>query len=107
MPKFLSGMVPDQKENIFYEEDFREIEKQVSKFFLPHCFIGAKTGRSLEGIYRFYTPGYTGPIPKEPSPAEDVEYYLCGPPLMTAAAINMLDNLGVPEDNILFDDFGG
>jgi Na+-transporting NADH:ubiquinone oxidoreductase subunit F len=36
-----------------------------------------------------------------------VEYYLCGPPVMNAAVLNMLDNLGVPEENIAFDDFGG
>lgn len=40
-----------------------------------------------------------------PAP-EDVEYYLCGPPAMIAACRTMLDNLGVPPDNILYDDFG-
>jgi Na+-transporting NADH:ubiquinone oxidoreductase subunit F len=38
---------------------------------------------------------------------EEIEYYLCGPPVMNAAVLNMLDNLGVPEENIAFDDFGG
>jgi Na+-transporting NADH:ubiquinone oxidoreductase subunit F len=38
---------------------------------------------------------------------EACEYYLCGPPMMTKAVINMLDNLGVDDDNIFFDDFGG
>lgn len=41
-----------------------------------------------------------------PNP-EDCEYYMCGPPMMNAAVIGMLDNLGVEEDNILLDDFGG
>lgn len=41
-----------------------------------------------------------------PAP-EDCEYYLCGPPMMNAALIYMLDELGVEEENILFDDFGG
>ena len=40
-----------------------------------------------------------------PAP-EDVEYYLCGPPLMLKACMDMLDSLGVERDNILFDDFG-
>ena len=40
-----------------------------------------------------------------PSP-EDCEYYICGPPIMNAAVIHMLDDLGVDEENILFDDFG-
>ena len=37
---------------------------------------------------------------------EEIEYYLCGPPLMLQAVQNMLDDLGVPEENIAFDDFG-
>jgi Na+-transporting NADH:ubiquinone oxidoreductase subunit F len=58
--------------------------------------------------------GYTGFIHQvvldhylknHPAP-EDVEYYICGPPLMLQACLKMLDNLGVERDNILFDDFG-
>ena len=41
---------------------------------------------------------------KEP---EDVEYYLCGPPLMNQAVLQMLEDMGVPDENIRFDDFGG
>ncbi len=40
-----------------------------------------------------------------PAP-EDIEYYLCGPPLMLTACMGMLDALGVEPENILFDDFG-
>jgi Na+-transporting NADH:ubiquinone oxidoreductase subunit F len=36
-----------------------------------------------------------------------VEYYLCGPPLMNAAVLKMLDEMGIPKENIRFDDFGG
>ena len=38
---------------------------------------------------------------------EDCEYYVCGPPVMNAAVINMLENLGVERTHIFFDDFGG
>ncbi|ELI9684930.1 NADH:ubiquinone reductase (Na(+)-transporting) subunit F, partial [Vibrio vulnificus] len=38
---------------------------------------------------------------------EDCEYYMCGPPMMNAAVIGMLKNLGVEDENILLDDFGG
>ncbi len=41
-----------------------------------------------------------------PAP-EDCEYYLCGPPMMTQAVIKMLEDLGVEQENILLDDFGG
>ena len=46
-----------------------------------------------------------GGLKDHPAP-EDVEYYLCGPPLMLKACMDMLDSLGVERDNILFDDFG-
>ena len=58
--------------------------------------------------------GYTGFIHQvvldqylndHPAP-EDIEYYLCGPPLMLQACMKMLDDLGVEPENILFDDFG-
>jgi Na+-transporting NADH:ubiquinone oxidoreductase subunit F len=38
---------------------------------------------------------------------EEIEYYLCGPPMMNQAVLKMLDDLGVPDENIMFDDFGG
>jgi len=38
---------------------------------------------------------------------EEIEYYFCGPPLMNQAVLKMLDEFGVPEENISFDDFGG
>jgi len=59
--------------------------------------------------------GYVGFIHKvlydnylndHPAP-EDVEYYICGPPMMNSAVINMLTDLGVERENIMFDDFGG
>ena len=59
--------------------------------------------------------GYTGFIHKvlhdeylgqHPAP-EECEYYLCGPPMMNSAVIKMLDDLGVPRNHVLLDDFGG
>ena len=45
-------------------------------------------------------------LKNHPSP-EECEYYICGPPIMNSSVINMLKDLGVEEDNIAFDDFGG
>ena len=44
---------------------------------------------------------------KDHKAPEDIEYYMCGPGPMSAAVVNMLDNLGVAPENILYDDFGG
>jgi Na+-transporting NADH:ubiquinone oxidoreductase subunit F len=38
---------------------------------------------------------------------EDVEFYFCGPPMMNQAVLNMVDEFGVPPENVAFDDFGG
>jgi Na+-transporting NADH:ubiquinone oxidoreductase subunit F len=40
------------------------------------------------------------------SEPEDVEYYLCGPPLMNQAVLKLLEDMGIPDENIRFDDFG-
>jgi Na+-transporting NADH:ubiquinone oxidoreductase subunit F len=45
-------------------------------------------------------------LKEHPNP-EDCEYYMCGPPMMNDAVINMLHDLGVEDENILLDDFGG
>jgi Na+-transporting NADH:ubiquinone oxidoreductase subunit F len=45
-------------------------------------------------------------LKNHPEP-DEVEYYLCGPPLMNAAVLKLLDDLGIPKENIRFDDFGG
>ena len=44
-------------------------------------------------------------LANHPAP-EDCEYYICGPPMMLTACLNMLDDMGVESENILFDDFG-
>ena len=91
---------------IFYEEDFRAIERDFPNFRFQIALS--------EPLPEDNWTGYTGFIhsvvlqeylSKHPEP-EEVEYYLCGPPLMLSAVQKMLDNLGVPEENVAFDDFG-
>ena len=45
-------------------------------------------------------------LKKHPAP-EDIEYYLCGPPMMNKAVLKMLEDLGVEPEMIRLDDFGG
>ena len=102
---------------LFYTDHFRGIEKDFPNFTynialsdpMPEDNWSVKDGIDGEG------DGYTGFIhqvlydnylSKHEEP-EEIEYYFCGPPLMNAAVIKMLDDLGVPEENIAFDDFGG
>ncbi|MBN2634240.1 MAG: NADH:ubiquinone reductase (Na(+)-transporting) subunit F [Bacteroidales bacterium] len=91
---------------VFYEDEFRAIEKEFPNFTFNLALS--------EPLPEDNWTGYTGFIHKvllenylckcdEP---EDFEYYFCGPPMMNNAVIKMLDSLGVPQENISFDDFG-
>ncbi len=92
---------------IFYEDHFRSIEKENPNFTfnialsepLPEDNWTGYTGFIHQVVYDNY-------LSKHPEP-EDIEYYLCGPPMMNEAVFKMLDNLGVPKENIAYDDFGG
>jgi len=92
---------------IFYTEQFREIEKKFENFQynialsepLPSDNWTGYTGFIHQVLYENYLKNHPDP--------EEIEYYLCGPPLMNTAVFKMLDELGVPPKNIAFDDFGG
>ncbi len=92
---------------IFYTEHFREIESNFSNFKynialsepLPEDNWTGYTGFIHQVLYDNYLKDHPEP--------EEIEYYLCGPPMMNAAVFKMLDELGVPPGNIAFDDFGG
>ena len=102
---------------LFYTEDFRNIEQDYDNFKYYIALSNATeedNWKNKEGIGDTAGDGFTGFIHQvlydeylqsHPEP-EEIEYYLCGPPLMLQAALKMLDELGVPEENIAFDDFG-
>ena len=90
----------------FYLDDFNRIQAENDNFHwhlalsepLPEDQWTGKTGFIHQVLHDNYLKTHPAP--------EDVEYYLCGPPLMLRACMQMLDQLGVERDNILFDDFG-
>jgi Na+-transporting NADH:ubiquinone oxidoreductase subunit F len=94
------------KKEIFYEEDFRKIEKNFPNFRFEIALSEALPEDNWTGykgfIHQVVLENY---LNKHDAP-EDIEYYLCGPPMMLEAVKKMLDNLGVPEDNVAADDFG-
>jgi Na+-transporting NADH:ubiquinone oxidoreductase subunit F len=95
------------KGEIFYEEEFRKIEKKFPNFKFNIALSEPKPEDNWKGytgfIHQVLYDEYLSRI-EEP---EDIEYYLCGPPVMNDAVQNMLYNLGVPGEMIDFDDFGG
>jgi Na+-transporting NADH:ubiquinone oxidoreductase subunit F len=90
----------------FYVEEFDELAKQHENFSwhlalsepLPEDNWTGPVGFIHEVLYEQYLKDHPAP--------EDCEYYLCGPPLMIAAVTHLLEDLGVENENVLFDDFG-
>jgi Na+-transporting NADH:ubiquinone oxidoreductase subunit F len=106
------------KRELFYTEHFRHIENDFPNFRY-HIALSeplpednwqvSKTleDRESDGYVGFiHQVLYDNYLSKHAEP-EDIEYYLCGPPMMNAAVLKMLDDMGVPKENIRFDDFGG
>jgi len=105
------------KRELFYVDHFRKIEKEFPnfKFYivlsepLPEDNWKNKDGLDGDGdgftgfVHQSLIDNYLG---RHPDP-EEIEYYFCGPPMMNAAVLKMLDDFGVPKEKISFDDFGG
>ena len=95
------------KREVFYEEDFREIEKAYPNFSFNLALSEPKPEDNWTGYTGFiHQVLFNEYLSKHPEP-EEVEYYLCGPPMMIDAVLKMLYDLGVPDEMIAFDDFGG
>lgn len=92
---------------LFYVDHFRQIEKDFPNFTfnialsepLPEDNWTGYTGFIHQVLLENYLKDHPAP--------EDIEYYICGPPMMNAAVFKMLDDLGVEPENIAYDDFGG
>ena len=91
----------------FYMEHFDAIQAEYENFEwhlalsepLPEDNWTGDTGFIHQVVLDNYLKNHDAP--------EDVEYYMCGPPMMNTAVINMLTDLGVEPENIMLDDFGG
>ncbi|PKP41642.1 MAG: NADH:ubiquinone reductase (Na(+)-transporting) subunit F [Bacteroidetes bacterium HGW-Bacteroidetes-10] len=92
---------------VFYEEEFRAIEKEFPNFKFNIALSEAKPEDNWTGLTGFIHQALQDNYLSKHDSPEDIEYYLCGPPMMNSAVTNMLDNLGVPAENVAFDDFGG
>jgi Na+-transporting NADH:ubiquinone oxidoreductase subunit F len=94
------------KREAFYQEDFDSIDAENENFEwhlalsdpLPEDEWSGDTGFIHQVVFERYLKNHPAP--------EDVEYYMCGPPMMNQAVINMLLDLGVEPENIMLDDFG-
>ncbi len=91
----------------FYTEEFDKLAEENPNFSwhlalsepLPEDNWTGYTGFIHQVLHENYLKDHAAP--------EDCEFYMCGPPMMNSAVINMLENLGVEQENIMLDDFGG
>ncbi len=105
------------KRELFYLDDFRQIEEEFPNFKfhlvlsepLPEDNWNAKENMDDEGdgFVGFVHQALIDNYLNHHDAPEDIEYYFCGPPLMNAAVLKMVDDFGVPPENVSFDDFGG
>ena len=105
------------KRELFYLDDFRQIEEQFPNFKfhlvlsepLPEDNWDPKDNMEDEGdgFVGFVHQAVIDNYLNHHDAPEDIEFYFCGPPLMNAAVLKMVDDFGVPPENVSFDDFGG
>ena len=94
-------------QEMFYVEDYDMLQREHENFNWHVALSEPLPEDNWEGYKGFiHQVLYDNYLKDHPAP-EDCEFYICGPPMMNSAVINMLLDLGVEEENILFDDFGG
>ena len=92
---------------MFYVEDYYQLAAENDNFDWHVALSDPQPEDNWDGLTGFiHNVLYEQYLKNHPAP-EDCEYYMCGPPMMNAAVIKMLTDLGVEPDNILLDDFGG
>ena len=90
----------------FYVEEFDELQARHENFSWYLALSDPMPEDTWSGLVGFiHQVLYENYLKDHPAP-EDCEYYMCGPPMMNAAVIRLLDDLGVEKENVLLDDFG-
>jgi len=93
------------RQEIFYEEYFRELEAKHANFSFHLALSSPLDEDRWDGHTGFIHEVVLEKYLREHPNPESAEYYLCGPPLMIKACKRMLENLGVPERQIAYDEF--
>lgn len=95
------------KREMFYVEDFDMLADENENFEWHVALSDPSPEDNWEGYTGFIHNVLLENYLKDHPAPEDCEFYMCGPPVMNAAVINMLKDLGVEDENIMLDDFGG
>ncbi|NVK22533.1 MAG: NADH:ubiquinone reductase (Na(+)-transporting) subunit F [Kangiellaceae bacterium] len=92
---------------MFYVEDFDMLAEENENFEWHVALSDPQPEDNWEGYTGFIHNVLLENYLKDHPAPEDCEFYMCGPPMMNAAVIQMLEDLGVERENIMLDDFGG
>ena len=95
------------KREMFYEEDYNGLAADNDNFQWHVALSDPQPEDNWDGMTGFIHNVLFEEYLKDHEAPEDCEYYMCGPPMMNAAVIGMLKDLGVEDENIMLDDFGG
>ena len=95
---------------VFYLNDFLELQKEFPNFSFHLALDRPDPAADAAGVE--YKAGFVHQVMydtylKFHDAPEDIEYYMCGPGPMSKAVVAMLDSLGVDEESIRYDNFGG
>lgn len=91
----------------FYDDDYDMLASENQNFDWHLALSDPQPEDNWEGYTGFIHNVLFEQYLKDHEAPEDCEYYMCGPPMMNAAVVKMLSDLGVEKDNIFLDDFGG
>jgi Na+-transporting NADH:ubiquinone oxidoreductase subunit F len=91
---------------VFYEDEFRAIEKEFPNFKFNLALSEPKEEDKWEGMQGFIHKVLYDNYLRYHEEPEEIEYYMCGPPMMNDAVQKLLYDLGVPDEMVDFDDFG-
>jgi Na+-transporting NADH:ubiquinone oxidoreductase subunit F len=92
--------------DLFYHEEFERLAAEHPNFSYVAALSDPKSDDDWDGPVGFIHQVACEQLLADHDAPEDCEYYMCGPPLMISAVQKMLTDLGVPEENVMFDDFG-
>ena len=91
---------------MFYVDEFNALQEKYDNFEWHVALSDPMDEDNWSGLTGFIHQVLLDNYLKNHEAPEDCEYYMCGPPMMTSAVINTLEDLGVERENILLDDFG-
>lgn len=92
---------------LFYQDEYDQLAEENENFEWHVAMSDPQPEDNWEGLTGFIHNVLFEKYLKEHPAPEDCEFYMCGPPIMNQSVIQMLKDLGVEDENIMLDDFGG